>query len=86
MDLGKESPASGPARQSVFTSIRRGLATAAFGSVIVRTPFFMVAQPWMKGYVYNAEFEVHFDNVWLDRAGTAFVYLVAALLKPEWFG
>jgi len=26
-----------------------------------------VAQPWMKGYTYNAEFEVHYDRVWLDR-------------------
>jgi len=27
----------------------------------------MVAQPWIKGYVYNAEFEVHWDRVWLDK-------------------
>jgi len=31
------------------------------------SPFYMVAQPSMKGYVYNAEFEVHYDKVWLDR-------------------
>jgi hypothetical protein len=27
----------------------------------------MVAQPWMKGYTYNAEFEVHYKQVWLDK-------------------
>jgi hypothetical protein len=27
----------------------------------------MVAQPWMKGYTYNAEFEVHYHTVWLDK-------------------
>jgi len=27
----------------------------------------MVAQPWVKGYVYNAEFEVHYHKVWLDK-------------------
>jgi hypothetical protein len=26
-----------------------------------------VAQPWMKGYTYNAEFEVHYHKVWLDK-------------------
>ena len=31
------------------------------------SPFYQVAQPWMKGYRYNAEFEVHFDTVWLDK-------------------
>jgi ABC-type transport system substrate-binding protein len=31
------------------------------------SPFYMVAQPWVKGYVYNAEFEVHWDTVWLDK-------------------
>jgi hypothetical protein len=31
------------------------------------SPFFMVAQPSMKGYVYNAEFQVHFHKVWLDK-------------------
>ena len=31
------------------------------------SPFYMVAQPWMKGYTYNAEFEVHYHKVWLDK-------------------
>jgi peptide/nickel transport system substrate-binding protein len=31
------------------------------------SPFYQVAQPWVKGYQYNAEFEVHYDPVWLDK-------------------
>ena len=31
------------------------------------SPFYMVAQPWVKGYTYNAEFEVHWYTVWLDK-------------------
>jgi peptide/nickel transport system substrate-binding protein len=31
------------------------------------SPFYMVAQPWVKGYTYNAEFEVHYHKVWLDK-------------------
>jgi len=46
-------------------------ALATVGGIALVTisgsPFYMVAQPYIKGYVYNAEFEVHFDNVWLDK-------------------
>ena len=38
-----------------------------YWNTISGSPFYMVAQPWVKGYVYNAEFEVHWDNVWLDK-------------------
>jgi glutathione transport system substrate-binding protein len=31
------------------------------------SPFYMVAQPYVRGYTYNAEFEVHWDTVWLDK-------------------
>jgi len=27
----------------------------------------MDAQPWVKGSVYNAEFEVQWNTVWLDK-------------------
>jgi hypothetical protein len=30
----------------------------------LRSPFCMVARPWK---VYNAEFEIHWDSVWLDK-------------------
>jgi hypothetical protein len=38
-----------------------------YWNVISGSPFYMVAQPWMKGYTYNAEFEVHYHTVWLDK-------------------
>jgi peptide/nickel transport system substrate-binding protein len=38
-----------------------------YWNVVSGSPFYMVAQPWMKGYVYNAEFEVHYHKVWLDK-------------------
>jgi hypothetical protein len=38
-----------------------------YWNVVSGSPFFMVAQPWMKGYQYNAEFEVHYHKVWLDK-------------------
>ena len=38
-----------------------------YWNVISGSPFYMVGQPWVKGYVYNAEFEVHWDTVWLDK-------------------
>ena len=42
-------------------------ADKLYWNTISGSPFFMVAQPWVKGYVYNAEFEVHWDTVWLDK-------------------
>jgi peptide/nickel transport system substrate-binding protein len=38
-----------------------------YWNTISGSPFYMVAQPWMKGYTYNAEFEVHYHKVWLDK-------------------
>ena len=53
------------------TAIARDLATYMaehmYWNVISGSPFFMVAQPWVKGYAYNAEFEVHWDPVWPDK-------------------
>ena len=43
------------------------MADKMYWNNISGSPFYMVAQPWMKGYTYNAEFEVHYDKVWLDK-------------------
>jgi len=42
-------------------------ADKLYWNTISGSPFYMVAQPWMKGYVDNAEFEVHYERVWLDK-------------------
>jgi hypothetical protein len=38
-----------------------------YWNAVSGSPFYQVAQPWMKGYTYNGEFEVHYDPVWLDK-------------------
>jgi peptide/nickel transport system substrate-binding protein len=43
------------------------MATNMYWNTISGSPFYMVAQPYVKGYVYNAEFEVHWDTVWLEK-------------------
>jgi ABC-type transport system substrate-binding protein len=38
-----------------------------YWNTVSGSPFYMVAQPYVKGFTYNAEFEVHWDTVWLDK-------------------
>ena len=38
-----------------------------YWNMISGSPFYEIAQPWMKGYTYQAEFKVKYQNVWLDR-------------------
>jgi peptide/nickel transport system substrate-binding protein len=54
-------------RKALGKELLEYMANNMYWNTISGSPFYMVAQPYMKGYVYNAEFEVHFDNVWLDK-------------------
>ena len=54
-------------RKAIAKELAEYMADKMYWNVISGSPFYMVAQPWMKGYVYNAEFEVHWDSVWLDK-------------------
>ncbi len=54
-------------RRVIGKELLEYMADKMYWNTISGSPFYMVAQPWVKGYVYNAEFEVHWDNVWLDR-------------------
>ncbi len=57
-----------PAKRKVIAKeFLEYMADKQYWNTISGSPFYMVAQPWVKGYVYNAEFEVHWDNAWLDR-------------------
>jgi ABC-type transport system substrate-binding protein len=38
-----------------------------YWNTISGSPFYQVAQPWMKDYVYQAEFKVLYKKVWLDK-------------------
>ena len=54
-------------RKALAKELLEYMADKMYYNVISGSPFYMVAQPWVKGYVYNAEFEVHWDNIWLDK-------------------
>ena len=54
-------------RRAIAKEFQEFMADKLYWNTISGSPFYMVAQPWIKGYVYNAEFEVHWDRVWLDR-------------------
>ena len=54
-------------RKAIAKELAEYMADKMYWNVISGSPFFMVAQPWMKGYTYNAEFEVHWNTVWLDK-------------------
>ena len=38
-----------------------------YWNTISGSPFYQVAQSWMKDYVYQAEFKVLYKKVWLDK-------------------
>ena len=54
-------------RKAIAKEFAEFSADKLYWNTISGSPFFMVTQPWVKGYVYNAEFEVHWDNVWLEK-------------------
>jgi len=54
-------------RKAIAKEMQEFFVENMYWNNISGSPFYMVAQPWMKGYVYNAEFEVHYDKVWLDK-------------------
>jgi peptide/nickel transport system substrate-binding protein len=54
-------------RKAIAKELQEYMADQVIWNAISGSPFFMVAQPWVKGYVYNAEFEVHWNTVWLDK-------------------
>jgi peptide/nickel transport system substrate-binding protein len=54
-------------RQVLAKEFLEYMASNMYWNTISGSPFYMVAQPYMKGYTYNAEFEVHYDKVWLDK-------------------
>jgi peptide/nickel transport system substrate-binding protein len=54
-------------RKVIARELQEYMADKMYWNNISGSPFYQVAQPWMKGYQYNAEFEVHYNKVWLDR-------------------
>jgi peptide/nickel transport system substrate-binding protein len=54
-------------RKAIAKEIQEYVAHNMYWNAISGSPFFIVAQKWVKGYTYNAEFEVHYETVWLDK-------------------
>ena len=54
-------------RKAIAKEFQEFSADKLYWNTISGSPFYQVAQPWMKGYVYQAEFKVHYKKVWLDR-------------------
>ena len=54
-------------RQVIGKELLEYMVDNMYWNNVSGSPFYMVAQPWVKGYTYNAEFEVDWETVWLDK-------------------
>ena len=54
-------------RKAIAKELDEYMLDHMYWNVISGSPFYQVAQPWMKGYTFNKEFEVHYETVWLDK-------------------
>ena len=54
-------------RRAIAKELQEFLADKLYWNVVSGSPFYQVAQSWMKGYTFNSEFEVHYETVWLDK-------------------
>jgi peptide/nickel transport system substrate-binding protein len=54
-------------RKAIAKELQEYMADKLYWNAVSGSPFYQVAQRWMKGYTFNAEFEVHYDTVWLDK-------------------
>jgi peptide/nickel transport system substrate-binding protein len=54
-------------RKAIAKEMVEYSADKLYWNTISGSPFYQVAQPWMKGYEYQAEFKVRYHRVWLDR-------------------
>jgi len=59
MDPGK--------RKAIAKEFQEFMTDKLYWNTISGSPFYEVAQPWMKDYVYNAEWKVLYKKVWLDK-------------------
>src|SRR2546425_9227564 len=54
-------------RKAIAREFQEFTTDKLYWNTISGSPFYEVAQPWMKDYVYNAEWKVLYKKVWLDR-------------------
>jgi peptide/nickel transport system substrate-binding protein len=54
-------------RKAIAKEFQEFSVDKLYWNTISGSPFYEIAQPWMKGYVYQAEFKVRYHHVWLDK-------------------
>jgi peptide/nickel transport system substrate-binding protein len=54
-------------RRAIAKELQEYMADKLYWNAVSGSPFYIVAQPWVQGYTFNAEFEVHYEPVWLDK-------------------
>jgi peptide/nickel transport system substrate-binding protein len=54
-------------RKAIAREFQEFSVDKLYWNTISGSPFYQVAQPWMKGYTYQAEFKVIYKKVWLDK-------------------
>ena len=54
-------------RQAIAKELQEYMTNNLYWNTISGSPFYQVAQSWVKGYVFNAEFAVRYETVWLDK-------------------
>jgi ABC-type transport system substrate-binding protein len=54
-------------RRALAKEFQEYAAEKLYWNTISGSPFYIVAQPWVKGYTYNGEFEVHYETVRLEK-------------------
>jgi peptide/nickel transport system substrate-binding protein len=54
-------------RKAIAKELQEYMADNLYWNTISGSPFSQVAQPWMRGYEYQAEFRVRYHRVWLDK-------------------
>ncbi len=54
-------------RRAIAKELQEYMVDNLYWNTVSGSPFYQVAQPWMKGYVFNSEFEVHYETVWLEK-------------------
>ncbi len=54
-------------RRAIAKELQEYMADKLYWNVISGSPFYQVAQRWVKGYHFNSEFEIHFETVWLEK-------------------
>jgi hypothetical protein len=49
-------------RKGIARELQEYMADKLYWNAVSGSPFYQVAQRWMKGYTFNAEFEVHYET------------------------